>query len=844
MIKNTPAQPENENLLSKQLELEKIATTISTRFIHIEEEQVNTEIHAALKRIGIHAEIDRSYLFLYNHEKEEMSNTHEWCEEGISPEIDNLQNLPKNLFPWWTKKIENNEIIYLHTLADLPEEATKEKNILEAQHIKSLLVVPVFHSGKATGFIGFDAVKSLKTWRDADIRMLQLVADILGSTFQKLELYRTIREYNKDLEKLVEERTRENDEISFLNNAIVNTTGAIIFSVDPDGTILSMNPVAEKRLGYESSEVIHIKKTEDFYFPEELTSLTQELKKKGILHLNTPQDVLIHLAKHTSSPIEFNLKTKKGKSFPVLLSINPIYDQHGEIKQYAGVATDLGSKKEADKALLLQKAAFENFVYPLIITDVEGKIVWVNGSYSRLTGYSKEKMKGRTIGELQRSGRQKKEYYGEMWNTLLQGKVWKGELTNRKKDGSLYPEEITITPVKDKKGKFIHFVAIKIDLTEKKKEEEQLRQSEARWQFALESSGDGIWDWNVKTGKVYFSEQWKRMLGYDKSDMFNSLQDWEKRVHPGDREKMQEDMKKHLSGKTPVYINKHRLLCRNRNYKWILARGKVIRRDEKGTPERIIGTHTDISEQKHLEASLGMALEREKELNELKSRFISMVSHELRTPIASLLMTTETLETYRNRMSEEEIALKIGRIKNNIHSLKNIIDKTLNFSRLERGKMKFVPIKTKLNTFLESIIKKFAGASLVNHQIEFKKSKPPLEIKIDRQMINQVLINLLTNSYKFSPPGSTITVRAYEKSNNAVIEISDQGIGIPEDEKEMVFETFKRGSNSVNIHGTGLGLSISREFIRYHGGDINVESILNQETTFFITLPGIIHKTQ
>ena len=133
---------------------------------------------------------------------------------------------------------------------------------------------------------------------------------------------------------------------------------------------------------------------------------------------------------------------------------------------------------------------------------------------------------------------------------------------------------------------------------------EELRESEERWHFALDGSQDGVWDWDARTNKVFFSHQWKAMLGYDDDEISDSLQEWDKRVHPDDKEAVYAILNEHLKGKTPYYQSEHRVKCKDGSYKWILDRGKVIERDASGNPIRVIGTHTDISYRKQAEREL------------------------------------------------------------------------------------------------------------------------------------------------------------------------------------------------------------------------------------------------
>lgn len=142
------------------------------------------------------------------------------------------------------------------------------------------------------------------------------------------------------------------------------------------------------------------------------------------------------------------------------------------------------------------------------------------------------------------------------------------------------------------------------EIEERKRIEQALRESEARWQFALEGPGDGLWDWNAQTNEVFFSRQWKAMLGYAPDEIGHTLAEWDERLHPDDRERVYAELNRHLLGQTDIYFTEHRLRCKDGSYKWILDRGKVIGRAPDGAPLRVIGTHTDITESKNAEMAL------------------------------------------------------------------------------------------------------------------------------------------------------------------------------------------------------------------------------------------------
>ncbi len=140
--------------------------------------------------------------------------------------------------------------------------------------------------------------------------------------------------------------------------------------------------------------------------------------------------------------------------------------------------------------------------------------------------------------------------------------------------------------------------------TDLKQAARSLRESEARWQFALEGSGDGVWDWNTQTNQVYYSRQWKAILGFEEHEIGNTLDEWDTRVHPDDRDHVYDEIRKHLEGEIPVYISEHRVRCKDGTYKWLLDRGQVIEWTKDGKPLRVIGTHSDITRRRHAEEAL------------------------------------------------------------------------------------------------------------------------------------------------------------------------------------------------------------------------------------------------
>ncbi len=190
------------------------------------------------------------------------------------------------------------------------------------------------------------------------------------------------------------------------------------------------------------------------------------------------------------------------------------------------------------------------------------------------------------------------------------------ENRDKRRDGTIGWTQWINQGIFNQEKQLIEIQSVGRDITELKQTELALRESENRWQLAIEGTGEGIWDWNPQTNKVHFSKQWKAMLGYEEDEISDHVEEWSKRVHPDDLHFCYQDIEKYLRGETAFYKNEHRLLCKDGSYQWILARGQVTKRDEKGQPIRFIGTHCDIGARKKIELTLKQNEARFKHLSE------------------------------------------------------------------------------------------------------------------------------------------------------------------------------------------------------------------------------------
>jgi two-component system sensor kinase FixL len=251
----------------------------------------------------------------------------------------------------------------------------------------------------------------------------------------------------------------------------------------------------------------------------------------------------------------------------------------------------------------------------------------------------------------------------------------------------------------------------------------------------------------------------------------------------------------------------------------------------------------DFTERKYFESQLwdkqrlNIALDKERELRDLKNRFISMMSHELRTPLAAIRLANDMLKMYGDELTSEEKWDSYETIDQQVDYLNEMVGDVMTISRADFTGAEFESERIDLETYCRDVIEEISLAYQMQRRIDFSGTNTRVEADVDPKLLRHALTNLITNAIKYSPEDKPIKISLEVIDNNAIIRVSDQGIGIPEDDLKHLFEPFHRAANVGNIQGTGLGLAIAKQAIELHGGSIAVESTLNRGTTFIVRLP-------
>lgn len=237
------------------------------------------------------------------------------------------------------------------------------------------------------------------------------------------------------------------------------------------------------------------------------------------------------------------------------------------------------------------------------------------------------------------------------------------------------------------------------------------------------------------------------------------------------------------------------------------------------------------------EQELRKAIEKERELNTLKSRFVSMASHEFRTPLSTILSSADLLEMYTSEDQQDKRLKHTTRIKSAVNNLISILNDFLSLSKLEEGKITVTPVEFNLEEFCEEVMDDVQAILKPGQILQHHGLNPDIIITLDKKMLKNVFINLFSNAIKYSDAGSTIDCFVNIENNELSVSIQDHGIGIPEEEQQHLFTRFFRAHNAENISGTGLGLNIVKRYVELMNGRIHFESVLGEGTTFHVHIP-------
>jgi len=519
----------------------------------------------------------------------------------------------------------------------------------------------------------------------------------------------------------------------------------------------------------------------------------------------------------------------------------------------------------------------------VIATDTRSKVTRMNPVAEYLTGWTFQESKGKKLEEIFKlinpATRNKlKDPVGVVLET---GKMV--SLSNMPvlvaRDRKEYYISYSASPIFNTDNEVTGVVLVFSDETEKYLQREKLRESEERLNLAIKGTRAGLWDWDLRTGKLICNDEWASMIGYTLQELGPlTFKTWQKLTLPEDMIKAEDILAQYFQGKIESYECETRMKHKKGYWIWVLDRGMLVERDSDNNPVRMIGTHIDISRQKKSELELKAQMDENQTLNEaylaqnvaltssierfqkineelkiakqkaeesdrLKSAFLANMSHEIRTPMNGVIGFSEMLSdpdlSPASRMEYASIIIDSSR------QLLSIVNDILDISRIEAGLVSLSKEDVKVNDLLSVLYAFFEPQARVkNLDLQFVKSLNYDEsvLYTDKTRLRQILTNLINNALKFTQSG-TIEV-GYELIEGYMkFYVRDSGIGIPVELHSKIFEPFRQVELEITYHygGTGLGLSISRKLVELLKGKIWLESQPGQGSVFYFTVPLLTH---
>ena len=751
----------------------------------------------------------RVYIFEYDEIYAHHSCIYEVVSEGVSAEIDNLQDMPASESKWWSEQILSGKPIILNTLEQLLEEAPDEYQILVVQGIKSLMVTPLMTGDRVWGYMGIDLVETYHDWSNEDFQWFSSLGNIINICI----------ELRKTKDKVIREQT-------FLNN---------LFHFMPMGYI-RMSIIRDennKPCDYRVTDANEVSST-FFGLPLEsyIGSLASEKHPDYLQKLNFLEEIL-----------DSNSYREKDEYFPRTERYTHWVIYSPGKDEIVGLFLDSTGSVQANRALDRSEKLFQNIFANIPagveIYDKDGYLIDLNNKDLEIFGVVNksdvigvnffdnpnvpQNIRDRVRNEdlvdfrLNYSFEQAEGYYE----------------TNRSNAIELYSK---VSKLYDNEGNFSGYILISIDNTERIDAMNRIRDFENFFLMISDYAKVGYAKLNLLNRKGYAIKQWYKNLGEEEDTLLDEVVGVYTHMHPEDRKRFLDFYDEVRDGKRRHFQGEMRIRRpgTKNEWNWVSSNVMVTNYKPEENEIEIIGINYDITELKETEAELIQARDKAEMMDRLKSAFLANMSHEIRTPLnaivgfSDLLVETEELE-------ERQEYIKIVRENNDL--LLQLISDILDLSKIEAGTFEFTNGDVDVYLLCEDIVRSMRMKAKEEVELVLDNHLPVCHVISDRNRIHQVISNFVNNAMKFTSEGS-IHVGYKLKDGELEFYVEDTGIGIEKEQLPHIFERFVKLNTFV--HGTGLGLSICQSIVEQLGGRIGVDSEKGKGSRFWFTIPGVI----
>ena len=751
----------------------------------------------------------RVYIFEYDEIYAHHSCIYEVVSEGVSAEIDNLQDMPASESKWWSEQILSGKPIILNTLEQLLEEAPDEYQILVVQGIKSLMVTPLMTGDRVWGYMGIDLVETYHDWSNEDFQWFSSLGNIINICI----------ELRKTKDKVIREQT-------FLNN---------LFHFMPMGYI-RMSIIRDennKPCDYRVTDANEVSST-FFGLPLEsyIGSLASEKHPDYLQKLNFLEEIL-----------DSNSYREKDEYFPRTERYTHWVIYSPGKDEIVGLFLDSTGSVQANRALDRSEKLFQNIFANIPagveIYDKDGYLIDLNNKDLEIFGVvNKSDVIGVNFFDNPNvpQGIRDRVRNEDLVDFRLNYSFEQAEgyyETNRSNAIELYSK---VSKLYDNEGNFSGYILISIDNTERIDAMNRIRDFENFFLMISDYAKVGYAKLNLLNRKGYAIKQWYKNLGEEEDTLLDEVVGVYTHMHPEDRKRFLDFYDEVRDGKRRHFQGEMRIRRpgTKNEWNWVSSNVMVTNYKPEENEIEIIGINYDITELKETEAELIQARDKAEMMDRLKSAFLANMSHEIRTPLNAIVGFSDLLvET--EELSERQEYIKIVRENNDL--LLQLISDILDLSKIEAGTFEFTSGDVDVNLLCEDIVRSMGMKAKEEVELVFDDHLPVCHVISDRNRIHQVISNFVNNAMKFTSEGS-IHVGYKLKDGELEFYVEDTGIGIEKEQLPHIFERFVKLNSFV--HGTGLGLSICQSIVEQLGGRIGVDSEKGKGSRFWFTIPGVI----
>ena len=751
----------------------------------------------------------RVYIFEYDEIYAHHSCIYEVVSEGVSAEIDNLQDMPASESKWWSEQILSGKPIILNTLEQLLEEAPDEYQILVVQGIKSLMVTPLMTGDRVWGYMGIDLVETYHDWSNEDFQWFSSLGNIINICI----------ELRKTKDKVIREQT-------FLNN---------LFHFMPMGYI-RMSIIRDennKPCDYRVTDANEVSST-FFGLPLEsyIGSLASEKHPDYLQKLNFLEEIL-----------DSNSYREKDEYFPRTERYTHWVIYSPGKDEIVGLFLDSTGSVQANRALDRSEKLFQNIFANIPagveIYDKDGYLIDLNNKDLEIFGVvNKSDVIGVNFFDNPNvpQGIRDRVRNEDLVDFRLNYSFEQAEgyyETNRSNAIELYSK---VSKLYDNEGNFSGYILISIDNTERIDAMNRIRDFENFFLMISDYAKVGYAKLNLLNRKGYAIKQWYKNLGEEEDTLLDEVVGVYTHMHPEDRKRFLDFYDEVRDGKRRHFQGEMRIRRpgTKNEWNWVSSNVMVTNYKPEENEIEIIGINYDITELEETEAELIQARDKAEMMDRLKSAFLANMSHEIRTPLNAIVGFSDLLvET--EELSERQEYIKIVRENNDL--LLQLISDILDLSKIEAGTFEFTNGDVDVNLLCEDIVRSMGVKAKEEGELVFDDHLPVCHVISDRNRIHQVISNFVNNAMKFTSEGS-IHVGYKLKDGELEFYVEDTGIGIEKEQLPHIFERFVKLNSFV--HGTGLGLSICQSIVEQLGGRIGVDSEKGKGSRFWFTIPGVI----